>query len=689
MNRMFSFNEKYALTKDGYEEIIRFRKKFFANEHQDARECQFLNQEVALSWNRCRNMQVNHRKIENCRALSQEEYINIINKNKDLIDITRPLFSGFRDLATFHGNALYLFDVSCLRLLYQSERVYVNMPDNVLWDESSMGTGAHFLCMYLKRPVQLIGPEYYNDVYAKINMVVSAAPLMDDKKEVIGCIAFRQDMSNPPWNDEFQNLRLQTLGLIYSMTIAIENGLKLKRSRDFLESANYDLQQTRSNLETSNEVLETTWSVIDEGMVLIDETGKIYHANKEGSRILNVNSPGIRSRNIQEFFVKQSPLLKLVANGNNVDVEDTICLGAEENKYIVSIRPVLSQKNNQIKKAVIRLVPIEEIDALINKRTGYLATYHFEDIAGKNKMFNFAINTAKDFSRTQQNILLSGESGTGKELFAQAIHNNYRPRGPFVAVNCAAIPRHLIESELMGYEGGSFTGAERHGRPGKIELAQGGTLFLDEIGDMPFELQAVLLRVLEDKKIMRLGGRSYKKVDFKLIAATNRDLYDMVKNGLFREDLYYRLSVLTIQIPALREREDDIEFLSRYFIESYCKKEGRSIPHLTPPAIKAIKDYQWPGNVRQLENAMIYAVSMTKNDFISLEDLPVFVLSEIVPEKEKVPKVAQVVSLKESEKDIIEAVFIKARYNVASAARLLNISKPSMYRKLKKFNIDY
>lgn len=191
-----------------------------------------------------------------------------------------------------------------------------------------------------------------------------------------------------------------------------------------------------------------------------------------------------------------------------------------------------------------------------------------------------------------------------------------------MAVNCAAMPRELIESELFGYEGGSFTGAERSGRPGKIELAHGGTLFLDEIGDMPIALQAVLLRTIEDKQVIRVGGLRSKKVDFRLIAATNRDLKQMIKEKLFREDLYFRLSVLPIQIPPLRKRKSDVLLLSEHFAAEACKKKDREIMPISPAASRLIVEYDWPGNIRELKNAMTYAVNISGKQTIEPEDLP-------------------------------------------------------------------
>lgn len=264
-----------------------------------------------------------------------------------------------------------------------------------------------------------------------------------------------------------------------------------------------------------------------------------------------------------------------------------------------------------------------------------------------------------------------------------------------MAVNCAAMPRELIESELFGYEGGSFTGAERSGRPGKIELAHGGTLFLDEIGDMPLELQAVLLRTLEDKQVMRIGGQRYKDVDFRLIAATNKNIYKMVKENQFREDLYFRLSVLTINIPPLRERSKvDIELLSKYFVENYCKKMGWPVNEISPAAQSIINEYDWPGNVRQLQNAMIYAVNTAQGDVIKPEHLPSYILLDTAPLKfediiDTTSDNLEMLRMENIEKAAIKMALLKANNNVPAAAEILNISRSTLYRKLKDYNIEY
>jgi transcriptional regulator with PAS, ATPase and Fis domain len=320
--------------------------------------------------------------------------------------------------------------------------------------------------------------------------------------------------------------------------------------------------------------------------------------------------------------------------------------------------------------------------------------YDFNSIIGDSDLMVQARKLAQRFAKSSASILLLGESGTGKELFAQAIHNHSRPSKPFIVLNCAAIPENLIESELFGYDGGAFTGAKKSGSRGKIELAEGGTLFLDEIGDMPQETQAVLLRVLESKQVMRVGGQKYRPVDFRLITATNKDLKQMVKDGLFRLDLYYRFSVLTVNIPPLRQRGRDIIALAKFFLEKHSG--DNTIKHeIDKVAQIKLMEYYWPGNVRQLENAMIYALHVCDNDVILPEDLPdEIVKKDIVqyPEtKQPLLKMEQefkVKSMKEVEENAIINTLFKTGNNISLSAELLGISKSTLYRKVKMLGLS-
>ncbi|MBP1762414.1 MAG: norR 17, partial [Firmicutes bacterium] len=383
----------------------------------------------------------------------------------------------------------------------------------------------------------------------------------------------------------------------------------------------------------------------------------------------------------------------LASSNKPSSLDENICVGNQEQRYTISIRPIPSPSNPDMGMAILKLSPADKA-ATSTVKSGSPTRFRFGDIVGQSKAIKQAIETGKRFANTPETILLIGESGTGKELFAQAIHNQFRPNGPFMAVNCAAMPKNLIESELFGYEGGSFTGADRTGRPGKIELANGGTLFLDEIGDMPLEIQAVLLRVLEDKHVTRIGGKQSKKVDFRVVAATNRNLYEMVKDKTFREDLYFRLSVLPVTLPPLRARGNDPLLLSRYFIEDYCRKNGFRIPDISPDAQKLILKYDWPGNVRQLQNAIYYAVNTVQGNTIEPQNLPEFILFESHPEIKGVSGTTTVdmggepLSIKKLEKAAIDLALLQSHNSIPRAAEMLGMSKATLYRKLKEYNTE-
>lgn len=314
----------------------------------------------------------------------------------------------------------------------------------------------------------------------------------------------------------------------------------------------------------------------------------------------------------------------------------------------------------------------------------------FSGILGESPQIQKALQTVVRFAQTECGILLTGESGTGKDLFAQAIHQVSRSGKPFVAINCAAIPGTLIASELFGYVGGAFTGAEQKGRLGKIELAKDGTLFLDEIGDMPLEIQPTFLRVLENKKVIRLGSNKEIDVDFRLIAATNKDLFQLVQEKKFRADLYYRLEILQLALPPLRERGRDILLMANYFLEEICEKTGRAPLKLNKEAEKFMLNYAWPGNVRQLKNAMLYAANICQGQVITPQDLPASVYRNLdMPQpNEKLVTFQPLSSLQELEQENIRKALLLTGNNVRTAAKMLGLSKTSIYRKVKEYNID-
>lgn len=322
-----------------------------------------------------------------------------------------------------------------------------------------------------------------------------------------------------------------------------------------------------------------------------------------------------------------------------------------------------------------------------------LSPLSFGDILGQDPAFLAAKELAKRVAASSSTVLIRGESGTGKEMFARAIHNaSPRAEHPFVAVNCASIPESLLESELFGYEGGAFTGARKGGKVGKFELAQGGTLFLDEIGDLPLHLQPKLLRVLQERRVERVGGTEPIPIDVRIIAATNQDLENLIASRSFRSDLYYRLNVIPLTIPPLRERDGDILFLARFFVSKYCRLLERPLLDLSPEATRLLSMHSWPGNVRELENTVEYAVNMATGPVITPADLPPYLRSPtpaaVPPQTQDLPSGSLDELLGAYESRILASYL--AAYGTSAEAKAkiashLGISLATLYRRLSKY----
>jgi len=324
-------------------------------------------------------------------------------------------------------------------------------------------------------------------------------------------------------------------------------------------------------------------------------------------------------------------------------------------------------------------------EELINLRS---TRYTFDSIIGHSRVIANLKKEALNAAANQFPVLITGDSGTGKELFAQAIHHaSPRKLYPFVRINCSAIPRDLLESELFGYEKGAFTGAKREGKPGKFEIANHGTVFLDEIGDLPLEMQPKLLRVVEEKEFERVGGTRMIRSDFRVIAATNQNLEEMLPDGRFRKDLFYRLNVIPLHIPPLRERRDDIIPLARHFLKQMAQEAALSEIIMYKDAGKAIRRYDWPGNVRELLNILERTLSSIESDTIRLGDLPFYLHRT----QKNAPRHDQT-SIKEvqarAEKEAIRYALEETNYNKAQAAKKLRIHRTLLYKKMKKYNIS-
>ncbi|MBW2038833.1 MAG: sigma-54-dependent Fis family transcriptional regulator [Deltaproteobacteria bacterium] len=310
--------------------------------------------------------------------------------------------------------------------------------------------------------------------------------------------------------------------------------------------------------------------------------------------------------------------------------------------------------------------------------------YQFHDLMSKSRKMQEVFELARTIAKSNSNILILGESGTGKELLARAIHNeSLRTTGPFIPVSCVALTETLLESELFGHEKGAFTDAIAQ-KKGKFELADGGTIFLDEIGDISPKLQLNLLRVLQEKEFTRVGGTRPIKVDVRIIAATNRDLRGAVEEGTFRDDLYYRLNVISIDIPPLRERKEDIPLLVHHFIEKFNIEMGKRVERISEEALDILMKYDWQGNVRELENVIERALVITKGNFIKAEEL--HLSPQVMKEEVLLPSLEEK-GLKAIEKQHILRILDENNWNIQKSAEILGIDRVTLYNKIKKYNL--
>ncbi len=451
-----------------------------------------------------------------------------------------------------------------------------------------------------------------------------------------------------------------------------------------------------------------------DGMIVVDRAGIILLVNQNFADILGQKAWEMVGRHVHETYPNSNlSLLPRVMETGKAEVGEPQVLN--ERHVIASRWPLV--KNGKTIGALGKIAVREGRDGLRPEgsppgppgRTGLIgaegteANYASADIIGHSPAIKSLKTKLLRIAARPSAVLLTGESGTGKELFAHAIHAaSPRRKGPFIRVNCAAIPEHLLESELFGYVEGAFTGAKRGGQVGKFEKAHGGTIFLDEISDMSVAMQAKLLRVLQEKEVIPLGSCNIRRVDFRVIAATNADLGALVKDNRFRPDLFYRLNVVTFTIPALRERPEDIYVLAKHFIDQFNSEFGLSVQGLETQAWAALRSYPFPGNVRELRSAIESAFNLVEGAFVRLEDLPNSVLpgtgvagrsggagvaAGSHPSEERLGKQPLMEIMEELEKSLIEKALVMVEGNKLSAANLLGISRPGLYKKLQKYRL--
>ncbi len=564
-----------------------------------------IPKEILESWKRCKALGVDPYGTVIDKVLSGKALQRLLEKNWAFIEVSRPFMENLYQFVAGSGFLVTLYDHDgfLLEIMGDPELVEnvrkANLVVGACLAEEVAGTTAPGTALVLNRPIQIYGAQHYRRYYHKESD--SAAPIYDPSGAFIGVIV----VSGP-----YFVANAHTLGMVVAAAQAIGNIMTTKRAYE--------------DIQISNSYLRAVLSSVSEALIAVDNHGRISLINDNAKRLFIPTGTQPVGEDVRSVFGPQNQsLLNLIENKNHLtDTEIKIWSNNKFSDYLLTCNPIYPDKGTKIGKVFI-ISEIKRANSLVNKIIGAKANFEFGDICGKNERFLELVRQAKIVAKNNSNILLLGKSGTGKDVFAQAIHNDsLRRNAPFMAINCAAIPRDLISSELFGYAEGAFTGSRRGGSRGKFELADGGTIFLDEIGEIPLELQAVLLRVIEDKSIIRIGGSEFKPIDVRIIAATNKNLEEEVRKGNFREDLYYRLNVFTINMIPLKERLDDIPLLVTFFVNKYGPSFGKKIDTIDRKIFEYFKKYSWPGNIRELQNVIERMLNLTVSNRLDSDLIP-------------------------------------------------------------------
>jgi len=611
---------------------------------------------------------------KNRKFLSKEEIKKQILDNHDFIKKFGDIVIEVQSLAREKGLSIQVFDSEArtLQLIaytnYMHRELGIRSPIPAGLAENDIGTNAACLALRENKSVQVLGPEHFNFYFH--NFYCSAAPIHDSKGKVIGAI----NISSYSHKHTIDTLMLVTL---------------LARTFD---SMNF-IMDTMGKLDKISLAMNRTIDYLPHGMVYVNNDNEIEHYNDKIVEMLGLDKSNIKADLTKYIFALQ----KNVVNDSADKQEIYLDVKGRKKLFLVSSKKILNYTSNEEK-----IIFVENAKNANSSFQGNEADYIFDDIIGKSKNLMEVKNQAKIVAKSSSPILIFGESGTGKELFAQAIHNaSPREGGPFVAINCGAIPHDLVESELFGYESGAFTGASKNGKLGKLEIACGGTLFLDEIESMPVNIQIKLLRALSTNRICRIGGIKEIPIDIRLISATKKDLLQEADEGNFREDLYYRISIVTLKLPALRERADDIPILTKHFIEMFREENNLKVVEIEKDFLEALSCYSWRGNIRELRNVIERAIILLCNrQKISLCDLPEKIVNaynyKSLKSKVNIKDMKNSSSgclMKMSEEIVIEILLCEENGNLSKVAERLGISRSTLYNrinsseKLKK-NVD-
>ncbi|MBL8968361.1 MAG: sigma 54-interacting transcriptional regulator [Spirochaetaceae bacterium] len=656
---------------------------------------------IARSHARCAAHGIEGSLVHSRRIIEGAELAARLAARRGLIEAGAPVAEGLRGFvrgAGFFGR--HTEAEGCILSVQGdpgilAEATALRMVPGAFMDEASIGTNAMGTTLAEGFPLQVSGAEHYIAAYRR--WTCSGAPIRDPAGRVVGAL----DLTGYS-----ADVHLHTLGMVVAAVAAVENLLALGEREASL----------RSHARFTDVLLDS----IEAGIVSAALDGRILSANAQAALLFGLDRDALRARRAEALFEGWDSVLAAFLAGREFQNED-VPVAAASNRLLLNLSAYPVRDEAGAPTAVILVFKdVRKVRRHADQILGRRALYTFDKILGDSPAMREAKAFAEGVAAGRSTILISGESGTGKEVFAQAIQNaSPRRNEAFVVLNCGAIPRTLIESELFGYVEGAFTGAKRGGQPGKFEVADGGTIFLDEIGEMPLDMQVRLLRVIEEGTVSRIGGTREIPVDVRIIAATNKDLAAEVARGNFRMDLFYRLNVLPLRLPALRERPEDLPLLLDHYMRKISRKLNRRPVPVPPAYLEALARSPWPGNVRELENFIELVVSTER-----LPPLPGSAVGAPSPATYTRPEgleagplgdekpagvdpagaaatgaataasagaepeaLLPLLSLEELEGRHIRRVLAATGGNVTRAAAILGIGRNTLYRKLEHFGI--
>jgi transcriptional regulator with PAS, ATPase and Fis domain len=591
----------------------------------------------------------------------------LLSHHQDLIGVSRPFLDFLHACVKDCGFAVSLFNERGFILDVRRDDRYLALhgfsrwTPGVRWTKKTAGNNIISSVLDEKKACRLFGPQHYLEIYQYVT--TSGAPIFDPDGALTGGIAISSHLYAS--NDH-------TLNMVEAAALAIGDGLRTQQTLSQCQKA---CLQTDTALSLQKSIFEA----IPSALIVLDNRGYVLQLNEAAQKKFSFGRKDVRGVHLADLCPGKANItfLRLVHSHSFLSNQEIqIASFNTLMDCLLDIKPLISSTGKTLGKILI-FSDIKRPILSSPSCSSHPAHFRFEDICGTDQRFLAAVEQARSVSRSDTNVLLLGQSGTGKDVLAQAIHNaGSRKNGPYIAINCGAIPRNLIVSELFGHTEGSFTGSKRGGHEGKFKLAHRGTLFLDEIGEMPLELQSALLRVIEDRCFLAIGGTRMQSVDVRIISATNKNLQEEVRKGRFREDLYYRLNVFSICLPPLAQRRDDILPLAHHFMKKCSDALGRRVTEIDRKVMETFLTYPWPGNVRELQNVIERMILMARGPRLTIDLIP----GDLLHPAQKNP-LDRVQSVQDFERHLLSQM-IDCKWSKSEMARRMKITRATLYRKL-------